>query len=47
MFPWKLKVLIDQKVPGNCGSIELPELPDGPDLLVKSKNPITFASLGE
>jgi signal transduction histidine kinase len=31
---WELKVLIDQKVPGNGVAIELPDLPEDPDLLV-------------
>jgi len=37
-FLWELKVLIDQKVPGNCVAIELPDLPDDPDLLVLRAN---------
>ncbi|MBD0255556.1 MAG: HAMP domain-containing histidine kinase [Cytophagales bacterium] len=33
-FLWELKVLMDQKVPGNGVAIELPDLPDDADLLV-------------
>lgn len=37
-FLWELKVLIDQKVPGNRVSIDLPDLPEDADLLVLRGN---------